>query len=181
MKHLIVALIYIVSLLMNGKNDDRGTIYQFSLKTIDGETKSLADYRGKVLLIVNVASRCGFTPQYRELQALYEKYNERGFMVLAFPSNDFRNQEPGTDAEIKEFCSSTYNVTFDLFSKIHVTGEKKHPLYKFLTEESEFKGEVQWNFQKYLIDRNGTVVGKFAPSIKPLDPQIVEKIEHYLK
>lgn len=157
------------------------TIYDFYVKTIDGNEKSLAEYKGKVLLIVNVASKCGFTPQYEGLEALYQRYKEKGFVVLGFPANNFLGQEPGSDAEIKTFCTTRYNVTFDLFSKISVKGDDSHPLYKFLTEKSAYPGAVQWNFQKYLVNKNGTVVAKFSPATKPTDPELVEMIELLLR
>lgn len=145
------------------------TIYEFRAKTIDGEEKSLADYKGKVLLIVNVASKGGFTPQYEGLEALYRQYKDRGFEILGFPANNFLNQEPGTD-----------NVTFDMFSKISVKGNDIHPLYRFLTEESNFPGSVKWNFQKYLISRDGFVVAKFSPSTSPSSKELTDAIEAQL-
>jgi len=155
-------------------------LYSFVMKTIDDEEKSLSDYKGKVLLIVNVASKCGNTPQYEGLEKLYQKYKDRGFMILGFPANNFLHQEPGTDAEIKKFCTLNYNVTFDLFSKISVKGNDQHPLYRFLTEESSVSGDVKWNFQKYLIDRHGNVVEKFSPKTDPLDQNVVNSIERLL-
>jgi glutathione peroxidase len=155
----------------------------FTVKDIDGKDVNLADYRGKVVLLVNVASKCGFTPQYKALEALYETYNNRGFVIIGFPANNFHSQEPGTDAEIKEFCTSKYSVTFPLMSKISVKGDDKHPLYKFLTEEptaGDFQGDIGWNFTKFLIDRNGNVIARFASPTKPSDPALVAAVEDAL-
>lgn len=154
-------------------------IYKFKMPDIHGDTHSLREYRGKVLLIVNVASKCGFTPQYEALQKLYEKYRDQGFLVLAFPANDFLRQEPGSDAEIFEFCRSNYGVTFPVFSKIHVKGKKIHPLYRYLREESG--RDVKWNFQKYLIDRNGKIIRVFAPKLSPGSEEITNAIESILR
>jgi glutathione peroxidase len=156
-------------------------LYSFTMKTIDGKEKKLSDYKGKVLLIVNVASKCGFTPQYEGLEALYNKYKDRGFMILGFPENNFHNQEPGTNAQIKKFCTQKYGVTFDMFSKINVIGKDQCPLYTYLTKDTPVPGEIQWNFQKYLVDRDGNVVAKFQPSIKPMDNDVTAKIEKLLK
>ena len=153
----------------------------FTMKSIDGEQVALSKYRGKVLLIVNVASQCGNTPQYKDLEALYLKYRDQGFVILGFPANNFGSQEPGTDQEIKTFCSSTYDVTFDLFSKISVKGDDQHPLYRLITSDSTYGGEVKWNFQKYLIDRDGKIAGKFLPKTQPMSPEVVSAIENALK
>jgi len=150
------------------------TVYDFSAKTIDGDEQSLDAYKGKTLLIVNVASKCGFTPQYTGLEALYKKYRDQGLVVLGFPCDQFGHQEPGDEAEIKNFCALTYDVDFPMFAKVDVNGEKTHPLYKFLkTEGKGFLGteSVKWNFTKFLIDKNGHVVKRYAPTDKP------EKIE----
>jgi len=156
-------------------------IYSFTMKTIDGKEKSLSDYKGDVLLIVNVASFCGFTPQYKDLEATYLKYKDKGLRILAFPANNFGQQEPGSDEEIKQFCRANYNVTFDLFSKISVKGPDQHPLYRYLTKESPFPGDVKWNFQKYLIDGKGNVVAMFPSRVRPTDREVVEKIGALLK
>lgn len=161
--------------------DQQSKVYSFTMKTIDGKDKSLSDCKGKVLLIVNVASKCGHTPQYKDLEALYEKYKDRGFMILGFPANNFLWQEPGTNEEIKKFCTLNYGVTFDMFSKISVKGKDQAPLYKYLTEESPVTGSVKWNFQKYLVDRNGNVVAKFQPGTKPSEEEVTTKIEELLK
>lgn len=155
------------------------TIYALSVKSIDGETIPLSTYKGKVLLIVNVASKCGYTPQYKDLEALYTRYRDSGLVILGFPANNFRQQEPGTDAEIKSFCSTTYGVTFPMFSKISVQGEDQHPLYRYLTSATTnpgFSGDVKWNFTKYLIDRRGNIVGKFDSSVKPLSDDLVSAV-----
>ncbi len=181
----IISFILIVSIAMilNAQEKEKkmdSKIYSFTMKTIEGSEKSLADYKGKVIMIVNVASKCGYTKQYKELEEIYRKYKDKGFVILGFPANNFLGQEPGTDKEIKEFCSLNYGVTFDLFSKISVKGDDQHSLYKFLTEESPMAGSVKWNFQKYMIDRNGNVVNKFAPGIKPTEIEVIECIEKLL-
>ncbi|ABS21907.1 glutathione peroxidase [Bacillus cytotoxicus] len=146
------------------------TVYHFSVKTMTGEERSLRDYEGKVLLIVNVASKCGFTPQYKGLQSLYEKYKEQGFEILGFPCNQFGGQEPGEEEEILNFCEMNYEVTFPLFAKIDVKGKHAHPLYQYITKQAPgilgIKA-VKWNFTKFLIGRDGIVMNRFAPQIKP--------------
>jgi glutathione peroxidase len=159
---------------------DSSPLYGFTMKTIDGKERSLAEYKGRVLLLVNVASQCGYTPQYKDLEEVYQKYKKSGLMVLGFPANNFGAQEPGTDEEIKEFCSTTYSVTFDMFSKISVKGEDQHPLYKYLTTQTQVPGEVKWNFQKYLVDRKGTVVAMIPTKTKPTNDDVVSKIEALL-
>lgn len=159
-----------------------GYVLGFELNRLNGESESLEDYKGHVVLMVNVASKCGFTPQYEGLEKLYETYHEQGFDVLGFPANNFGQQEPGTDIEISEFCTKNYGVTFPMFSKISVKGEDIHPLYKKLTTQPEpIGGEVRWNFQKYLVDRDGNVVRKFDSAIKPNDPRVLEAIKTYLE
>ncbi len=143
-------------------------LYDIPLKTLDGQPTSLAEYKGKVLLIVNVASKCGNTPQYAGLEALYQEKKDDGLVVLGFPCNDFGNQEPGTAEEIQQFCSMNYGVTFPLFEKLHVKGEHQHPLYALLSgPESPFPGDVGWNFGKFLIDREGHIIARFKPGTKP--------------
>ena len=181
----IAAAIIVLPLFVFAQTPDRTvteqkTVYSFAMKTVDGKDRPLSEYSGKVLLVVNVASRCGYTPQYKDLQAVYEKYKDRGFRILAFPANNFGAQEPGTDKEIKEFCETNYHVSFDLFSKISVKGEDQHPLYRYLTTESPFPGEVKWNFQKYLVDRKGKVVGMFPSRVKPTDKEIEQHLEALL-
>lgn len=155
-------------------------IFDFTMVDIDGNAVPLRQYKGKVIMVVNTASFCGNTPQYDGLQTLYEQYRDQGFTILAFPANDFGEQEPGTDKEIAEFCYTKYALEFPLFSKITVLGENKHPLYRYLTEETPFKGEIKWNFQKFLVDRSGQVIARYRPGMKPLTPQIVEDIERAL-
>ncbi len=155
-------------------------LYRCRLPDIDGRPVDLKTFKGKVLLIVNNASMCGNTPQYAGLQEIYERYQERGFEVLAFPANDFGQQEPGTNQEIKGFCYTKYSVSFPLFSKISVVGKDKHPLYRYLTEQSAFPGRVTWNFQKYLVDRSGNVIGKYDPGMNPLSPAILTDVEKAL-
>lgn len=157
-------------------------IYTFGLVRIDGKPTPLAFYQGKVMLIVNVASQCGYTPQYAGLEALYEKYKDKGLIVLGFPANNFGGQEPGTDEQIKTFCSRKYNVTFPMYSKISVKGADQAPLYKFLVKEDpSHTGEIKWNFTKFLVDRNGTVMQRFEPAVTPEDPQMVAAIEKLLQ
>ncbi len=155
-------------------------LYDFTLDDIDGKPVSLGQFQGKVLLLVNTASFCGNTPQYGGLQTLYDRYREQGLEILAFPANNFGRQEPGTSEEIKTFCYTKYSLTFPLFHKISVKGSDKHPLYHYLTEQSPFPGEVEWNFQKYLVDRSGQVVARYAPRTKPLSDEIVRDIERTL-
>lgn len=155
-----------------------GTIYDFALKDIDGKPKPLKDFKGKVLLVVNVASKCGMTPQYEGLEALYRKYKKDGLVVLGFPANDFREQEPGSDAEIKQFCRDTYGVTFPMFSKIAVTGEAAHPLYRWLVGNSDRKTEpIEWNFAKFVIGRDGRVAARFSPRTSPDAPELLRAVE----
>lgn len=156
------------------------TVYDFSAKTITGEDKSLKEYEGKVLVIVNTASKCGFTPQYKELEALYEKYNNQGFEILGFPCNQFMKQEPGTEADIQEFCQMNYGVTFPMFSKIDVKGKNAHPLFQYLTKNTSgvLSSEVKWNFTKFLINKKGEVVNRFAPATSP--EKMVKEIEQCL-
>jgi glutathione peroxidase len=159
-------------------------VHDFTMKSIDGVDVPLARYKGKVMLIVNVASKCGYTPQYADLEALYRRYKDRGLALLGFPANNFLSQEPGTDAEIKTFCTTTYNVTFDMFSKISVKGGDQHPLYTYLTSEEAnpaTAGSVKWNFTKYLVDKKGRVIAKFGSGTKPLDEEVVKAIEEALK
>ena len=157
-----------------------GRIYDFELKTIDGKPRKLAEYRGHPLLIVNTASLCGFTPQYKDLEALHEKYGPKGLKIAAFPANEFGAQEPGTDQDIKAFCMTKYSVGFDLFSKIVVKGPGIHPLYKHLTTESGFPGEIPWNFSKFLVDKKGKVVARYGPEEDPMGRTIASAVERLL-
>lgn len=145
------------------------TAYDFEATTIDGTPRELADYRGSVLLVVNTASKCGFTPQYEGLEELYRSYADRGLVVLGFPCDQFNHQEPGDEAEIANFCSTTYDVTFPMFAKIDVNGDDAHPLYDWLRDEKGgvLGGRIKWNFTKFLVDRDGAVVKRYAPTTKP--------------
>ncbi|UAB83978.1 glutathione peroxidase [Zunongwangia sp. SCSIO 43204] len=173
---LILALMCITSLF--AQNDK--TIYQFEVEDINGETFDLSSLKGKKVMIVNTASKCGFTPQYAELQRIYDQYKYDDFVIIGFPSNDFGNQEPGSNEEISEFCQKNYGVDFPMMAKITVKGEEKHPLYQFLTEKSKngFKNsEVKWNFQKYLIDRDGKLVAVKDSNVVPSDNSILSWIQ----
>ncbi len=156
-------------------------IYDFTMDDIDGQPRALREFKGKVVMVVNTASFCGNTPQYEDLQTLYEQYQDQGFTILAFPANDFGKQEPGDNKEIAEFCYTKYSLEFPLFSKITVLGDHKHPFYRYLTEQTPFPGEIQWNFQKFLVDRQGQVIARYAPKQQPLTPEIVQDIEQALR
>jgi glutathione peroxidase len=156
------------------------SLYDFKMKAIDGTDQSLSDYRGKGLLIVNVASRCGLTPQYEALEKLHAEYAPRGFAVLGFPCNQFGGQEPGSNADIKTFCTTTYKVTFPMFSKLEVNGEGRAPLYAWLTSRAtqpEGPGDIMWNFTKFVIDRKGSIVARFEPSTAPTAPEVRTAID----
>lgn len=156
-------------------------VHDFTIKTITGEEKSLKEYSGKSLMIVNVASKCGLTPQYAGLESLYKKYKDRGFNILGLPCNQFLHQEPGTESDIQAFCSMNYGVTFDLGSKIEVKGKIPHPLYAFLTGDgAKFPGKISWNFEKFLVSKNGEVLARFSPQTVPEDPSIVSAVESSL-
>jgi glutathione peroxidase len=158
-------------------------VYDFTAKDLGGTERSLGDYAGKVMLVVNVASQCGLTPHYAGLQELYEGYREKGLVVLGFPCNQFGAQEPGTESEIKTFCETRYGVSFPMFAKIDVNGPSRHPLYAFLTEQAtkpDGPGDIQWNFAKFLIDRTGNVAARFAPPTAPVSEEIVSAIEKAL-
>jgi glutathione peroxidase len=155
-----------------------GDLHDISVKDIDGKDAKLDAYKGKVLLIVNVASKCGLTPQYESLEALYQKYKDKGLVVLGFPCNQFGGQEPGTNEEIKKFCSSKYSVTFPLFDKIDVNGPKRHPLYvKLAGKDSPFPGDIAWNFGKFLVAPDGKILKRFEPRCTPDSPEVAEAIE----
>src|SRR5713101_6223210 len=155
-------------------------VLDFTLNNIDGKPVPLSYYKGSVLMIVNTASECGYTPQYETLQKLYDTYKDKGFKILAFPANNFGQQEPGTNAEIKNFCSTKFHTTFDLFEKISVKGDDQHPLYKFITKKSPLSGEIKWNFQKYLVDRNGVIVSKFLSAVDPMSDEVRTQVEKLL-
>ena len=160
------------------------SVLKFKMKDIDGKEVNLKKYKGDVFLIVNTASKCGYTPQYEGLQAIYTKYQAQGFTVLGFPANNFGGQEPGTEKEIKEFCESKFKVTFPMFAKISVKGEDQHVLYKFLTSKEtnpKFAGEISWNFNKFLVNRKGEVVARFTSKDAPESVAVTEAIEKYLK
>jgi glutathione peroxidase len=166
-------------------NSAEGVATNFQVKSIDGETIDLSStYQGKVLLVVNVASKCGLTPQYTGLQKLYDKYKDQGLVILGFPCNEFNGQEPGSEAEIKQFCSTKYNVTFPLFSKIKVNGPEAEPLYKHLTSQvtkPQESGKISWNFEKFLIGKDGTVVARFSPRTTPDAQELIQAVEQALK
>lgn len=160
-----------------------GSAHDFTVDTIDGEARPLATYRGEVLLIVNVASRCGLTPQYKGLEALHRRFRDRGFRVLGFPCNQFLGQEPGTHEEIKAFCRSKYDVTFPLFAKVDVNGPSRAPLYAFLTAaptQPEGPGDIKWNFGKFLVGKDGAVLARFSPQVDPLAGELVAAVESAL-
>lgn len=174
-------LFFIITLLVSILGAKDMSIYDIEVKTIDGQTIKMENYKDKVVLIVNVASKCGFTGQYEGLEKLHQKYSSQGLAVLGFPCNQFLSQEPGTEEEIKEFCSLTYGVKFDMFSKIDVNGENTHPLYRYLKENSSgFMGidTIKWNFTKFLVDKNGKVIQRYAPSTTP--KEIEKDIKEHL-
>ncbi len=163
-----------------GKEAMTDSLHAFTMKSIDGKDKPLSDYKGRPVLVVNTASQCGYTPQYAGLEELYQKYKDRGFTVLAFPANEFGGQEPGSDPEIKKFCTMKYKTTFDLFSKIVVKGDGIHPLYKWLTTRPGYSGDIKWNFNKFLVDGNGAVVARFDSGVTPMSPELTGKLEAIL-
>lgn len=173
--------------LLNAQNNfpelTEKSIFDFTMKTLSGKEKPLSDYRGKVMLIVNVASKCGLTPQYKELEEVYQKYKDQGFVILGFPANDFLMQEPGSDKEIAEFCQVNYGVSFDMYSKITVKGPEMNPLYQFLTQKKYNHlqdADVKWNFQKFLIDKKGNIREVITPKTHITSPEIIQSIERLL-
>jgi glutathione peroxidase len=177
----VLAPLAVVSLADGAKKET--SVLDFHVKDIDGKDVDLAKYKGKVLLIVNTASQCGLTPQYKELEALYEKNKDKGFEILAFPANEFGKQEPGSNEEIKEFCSSKYSVTFPLFSKIVVDGKGIEPLYEYLTSKEtnpKFAGKIKWNFNKFLVNKKGEVIARFEPKVQPSSNEVTSAIEDSL-
>ena len=171
-------------LLLTTATPAASTIHEFTLNSIDGQPSPLAQFKGKVALLVNVASCCGFTPQYAGLEALYNKYKDKGFVVLGFPANNFLWQEPGTNEQIKAFCSTKYHVTFPMFAKISVKGSDKTQLYQFLTDKKanpSTGGEIRWNFTKFLADRNGKVIARFGSAVAPESPELNKAIEAALR
>ncbi len=178
-----LSLITSISVAATAQEPSPNSVLQFSARSIDGEEVDLDRYKGEVLLIVNTASQCGYTPQYKGLQNIYESYKDQGFQVLAFPANEFGGQEPGTNAEIGAFCTRRFHVSFPLFAKIVVKGQGKHPLYQFLTSKKtnpKFGGEIPWNFTKFLVDRNGKVIARFEPMDEPESSEITGSIENAL-
>ena len=179
MRKLLFAGVAMTAALFGASN-----VLDFTLNSIDGKPAPLSQYQGKVVLIVNVASKCGFTPQYTGLEKIYEKYKDKGFVILGFPANNFMAQEPGTNEEIKTFCSSKYNVTFPMYSKISVKGDDTHPLYKFLTDKQTNPttgGDINWNFTKFLVGKDGKVLARFEPAVTPESPEVTGAIEKALK
>jgi len=179
MKKVVICLLFCAAAVMAADK----SVFDFALNSIDGQPAPLAAYKGKVVLLVNVASRCGFTPQYAALESTYEKYKERGLVIVGIPANNFGAQEPGTNQEIKTFCTSKYNVTFPMMAKVSVKGDDITPLYQFLTDKSAHPhtgGEIQWNFTKFLIGPDGLVITRFEPEITPDSPQVTSAIEKAL-
>jgi glutathione peroxidase len=170
-------------LMTAGSMFGASNIYNFNLPSIDGKPMPLSEFKGKVVLMVNVASQCGYTPQYKGLEALYEKYKDQGFVILGFPANNFGAQEPGTNEEIKTFCARKYSVTFPMYGKVSVKGDDQTPLYKYLTTEADpsHSGDIKWNFTKFLVDRNGTVVQRFESAVTPESPEITNAVEKLVK
>jgi glutathione peroxidase len=169
--------------LSTGERSPQVSLYDIPLRSLRGEPTSLAEHKGKALLVVNVASKCGLTPQYTGLEDLHEQYAPRGFAVLGFPCNQFGEQEPGSPDEIETFCSTNYNVTFPLFEKIDVNGEARHPLYEQLTQKTDADGkagDIQWNFEKFLLSPDGEVVARFRPLVEPAAPELVSAVEQAL-
>jgi glutathione peroxidase len=178
MRKLTLFLIFCA--LSLGLSAQSTSIYNFTMDSIDGKPVNLGSFSGKVVLVVNVASKCGFTPQYAALESLYEKYKDKGFVIIGVPANNFMSQEPGTNEEIKKFCSNKYNVTFPMMSKVSVKGDDKAPLYTFLTDKAsdpQFGGDIKWNFTKFLFDRNGNPVARFEPATTPDSPQVIAAVE----
>jgi len=181
----VLSVAPLLLMLNTGRADDRpqskaASVLDFTMKSIDGKELALAQYKGDVLLVVNTASECGFTPQYEGLESIYERYKDKGFKVLAFPANEFGQQEPGTNEEINTFCRTKYNVSFPVFAKIVVKGAGIHPLYQFLTGKEtnpKYAGEIPWNFTKFLVNRKGQVIARFAPKDEPEAPEVIKAIE----
>jgi glutathione peroxidase len=176
-------LVFGVLLIMATSLFAASGIYSFTLNSIDGKPAPLADYKGKVVLVVNVASQCGYTPQYTALEAIYEKYKDQGFVILGFPANNFGAQEPGTNEEIKTFCTRKYSVKFPMYAKISVKGDDQAPLYAYLTKETGpgMTGDIKWNFTKFLVDKNGKVVQRFESAVTPDSKEVTSAIEAQLK
>lgn len=180
---LKLASLVMLGLFMMATQASAASLYDFTLPSLEGKPMPIADFKGKVILMVNVASRCGYTPQYKALESVYEKYKDQGFVILGFPANNFGAQEPGTNEEIRTFCSRTYNVSFPMFSKVSVKGNDETPVYNYLTKspKPEIAGEIKWNFTKFLVDRNGNVVHRFEPAVTPDSPEVITAIEKLLQ
>jgi glutathione peroxidase len=176
-----LAVLFAGAILMTAAG--AASVYDYTLNSIDGKPTPLAEFKGKVVLLVNVASRCGFTPQYTGLEALYEKYKDQGFVIVGFPANNFGSQEPGTNEEIKTFCKSKYSVTFPMMAKVSVKGDDTTPLYQFLTTKANpsTDGEIKWNFTKFLVGKDGNVIARFEPKVTPEDPALIDAVEKALK
>jgi glutathione peroxidase len=173
---IMMCLFFVAATLMGAEKN----VFDYTLNTIDGQPAPLSAYKGKVVMLVNVASRCGFTPQYTALEAIYEKYKDRGFVIVGIPANNFGSQEPGTNQEIKTFCQSKYNVTFPMMSKVSVKGDDKTPLYQFLTDKTanpKTGGDIQWNFTKFLVGPDGQIITRFEPKVTPDSPEVTGAIE----
>lgn len=177
-----IGLIFILTLVFGSVHFSSNSIYDFKAENIDGKIISLDSYEGKVIMIVNVASKCGYTPQYEGLQALYEEYKDEGLVILGFPANNFKGQEPGTDEEIKQFCTLEYGVEFPMFSKVSVKGDDQAELFTYLTalDNPDFKGDIKWNFEKFLISKEGKLTRRFRSQTKPQSDELVSAIENEL-
>lgn len=179
MRKVFLCMLIFAGVAMAGEK----SVYDFTMNSIDGQSTQLSTYKGKVVLLVNVASRCGFTPQYTALESVYEKYKGRGFVIVGIPANNFGSQEPGTNEEIKTFCSAKYNVTFPMMAKVSVKGSDITPLYQYLTDKTanpQTGGEIQWNFTKFLVGPDGKTVARFEPKVTPDDPAVIAAIEKSL-
>lgn len=180
----VAALALVCGLTARAEDKKEGKVPEvlsFPMKALDGKDADLAQYKGKVVLFVNVASKCGYTPQYEGLEALYEHYSKDGLVIVGVPANDFGRQEPGSNEEIAEFCKSKFSVTFPMLAKVSVKGPEITPLYQYLTTHAPQKGDVKWNFEKFLTSRDGRIVGRYLSKVKPDDPQLVQAIEAELK
>jgi glutathione peroxidase len=177
---LAAAMLLMTGASLRAEDKQPASVHDFTVKDIDGKPVDLSKYKGKVVMIVNVASKCGNTPQYANLEKIYEAKKDKGFVVLGFPANEFGKQEPGTDAEIKDFCTSTYDVKFDMFSKVVVKGEGQAPLFQYLTSKQtdpKFAGDIKWNFTKFLVSRDGKVVARYEPKTKPDEKKVLDEID----
>jgi glutathione peroxidase len=181
MLRLVIAIGSLAAMAALGRSAE--SVYDFTPSSIDGQPAPLSAWKGKVLLLVNVASKCGFTPQYKALESTYESYKDRGLVIVGFPANNFGGQEPGSNEEIKTFCSRTYNVQFPMMSKVSVKGEDQTPLYSFLTKEANpaIAGDIKWNFTKFLVNREGKVIARFEPAVTPDSPEVKAAIEKALQ